>query len=160
LSTFALHRAARSGSRPERRPGPEPGAAPGARRLALGAGIVLGSLGMWVGIPTAWLWATALAEPSYPTFYALAIVGCPVTMGLWGFAVYRLNARYVRLTGIGAPRGGSAWLKSLSAERRGQRPRPLIEVSMALSVTTAVVVFATWLIVVGPNGPGAAPGAW
>ena len=107
--------------------------------------IFLGSLVMWIGIPLGWVWAVSQLADHYPTVYAGALFGCPVTMVLFGLLLARLNAFHLRLTGGYGGRGRTAWLKSLSDTRRRARgPRRLIDVSMTASAWTALVLMLVW----------------
>jgi hypothetical protein len=99
--------------------------------------IFLGSLVMWIGI------VSQLAD-HYPTVYAGALFGCPVTMVLLGLVLARLNGLHLRLTG-GRPRQArTAWLKSMSGERRAGGPRTVLDTSMVVSVVIAIVAMAVW----------------
>jgi hypothetical protein len=70
-----------------------------------------------------------------------------MTASAW--LLYRVNDLYVRSR---RPPGGgrrrSAWLVSSSDERnrvrRAREPRPLIDVAMTVSATTALVLMAIW----------------
>jgi hypothetical protein len=78
----------------------------------------------------------------------LALGACPLTMIGWGWALYRVNAIYLEISppppdAPGAQR--SAWLGSLSAERKARRRQPtLLDVSMVVSVIVALSVMAVW----------------
>ena len=72
--------------------------------------------------------------------------------------LYRINALYLDLSppppdAPGAQR--SAWLGSLSAERRPRRRQvTLLDVSMVVSVILAITVMAVWFFVFAHNsGP-------
>jgi hypothetical protein len=102
---------------------------------------------LWVAIPAGWLWVASQASSDYVTVYGLALVGAPLSMVLWAWLLYRLNAVYLRVIGAPPrPRRQSAWLQSISSERRWRQPDALIEVSMAISVTTAIVLFTIWFL--------------
>ena len=127
-------------------------------RAALGIVIVLGSLGMWLGIPAFWIWVAGQLIHEYPSIYMLALGACPLTMIVWGWLLYRINAVYAELTppppdAPGAQR--SAWLGSLSAERRPRRRQPtLLDVSLVISVIVALTVMAVWFFAFAHNsGP-------
>jgi hypothetical protein len=127
-------------------------------RAALGVVIVVGSLGMWLGIPAFWIWVAGQLIHEYPSIYMLALGACPLTMIVWGWLLYRVNSVYVELVppppdAPGAQR--SAWLGSLSAERRPRRREAtLLDVSMIVSVIVALTAMAVWFFVFAHNsGP-------
>jgi hypothetical protein len=127
-------------------------------RAALAVAIVLGSLAMWVGIPAFWIWVAGQLIAEYPSIYMLSLALCPLTMILWGWALYRLNAVYLHMQpppedAPGAQR--SAWLGSLSAERQPRRRQPtLLDVSMIVSVIIALSAMAVWFFAFAHNfGP-------
>jgi hypothetical protein len=115
-------------------------------RAALALTIVAGSLVTWLGIPLFWIWVAAQFSTEHPLVYMVALAACPATMAAWGFMLYRLHAVYVLMgpPPEGPPERRSAWLKSLSAERRRRAPASLIDVSMAASVVIAIVAMAIW----------------
>jgi hypothetical protein len=110
----------------------------------LAAVIFLGSLIMWIGLPAGWLWVVSQLADHYPTVYAGALFGCPVTMVLFGLLLARLNALHVRVSGHGAERSHSAWLKSLSGDRVVKRQRTVLETSMVISVVLAMLTLVVW----------------
>jgi hypothetical protein len=129
-----------------------------AAELFLGASIVFGSLMLWIGIPAGWLWLVSHLSDTYPTVYALALIGCPVTMGLWALVLGRLNGLYLEVSGGRPDRRRSAWLKSLSGERGSRPPRSLLDWSMTISVIVALLTIAIWFFFYATNyGPGAGP---
>jgi hypothetical protein len=113
---------------------------------------------MWLGIPAFWIWVAGQLIHEYPSIYMLALGACPLTMVGWGWLLYRLNETYLELTppppdAPGAQR--SAWLGSLSAERRPRRREiTLLDVSMVVSVILAIAVMAVWFFAFAHNsGP-------
>jgi hypothetical protein len=108
------------------------------------AAIFLGSLVMWIGLPLGWLWLVTRLVEGYPEAYAGALFGCPVTMTLLGLLLSRLNSYYLRLSGGHPEQHRTAWLKSLSGERRGRRPRTVLETSMTISVVLAMIAITVW----------------
>ena len=117
-------------------------------RTALGLVIVVGSLVMWIGIPLFWVWLAGQLIDEYPSIYLLSLAACPLTMILWGWALYRINSVYVELTPPRAEAPGtqrSAWLGSLSGERRPRRRQAtLLDLSMIVSVIIALTAMAVW----------------
>jgi hypothetical protein len=127
-------------------------------RVTLAFVIVVGSLVMWIGIPAVWIWVAGQLINEYPSIYMLALAACPLTMIIWGWALYRINSVYIELTpprqdAPGAQR--SAWLGSLSDSRKPRRRQPtLLDVSMIVSVIIALSVMAVWFFVFAHNfGP-------
>jgi hypothetical protein len=106
--------------------------------------IFVGSLVMWIGLPLGWLWLVTRVVKGNPEAYAAALFGCPVTMTLLGILLARLNGYYMRLSGGHPEQYRTAWLKSLSGERRGRRPRTVLETSMTISVVLAIVAITIW----------------
>jgi hypothetical protein len=111
---------------------------------AVAALIFLGSLVMWIGIPLGWVWAVSQLADHYPTVYAGALFGCPVTMVLFGLMLARLNAFHLRLTGGHGARSRTAWLKSLSGDRVVRQQRTVLDTSMVVSVVIALLAMAVW----------------
>jgi len=111
---------------------------------AVAALIFLGSLVMWLGLPLGWLWLVSQLADHYPTVYAGALFGCPITMIALGLLLARLNALHLRITGGYAARGRTAWLKSLSGERTIRAQRSVLDTSMVVSVVIAILVMAVW----------------
>jgi hypothetical protein len=106
--------------------------------------IFLGSLVLWLGIPFAWLWVVSRFADHYPDVYAGALFGCPVTMVLFGLLLVRLNAAHLRLTHAHPGQARTAWLKSLSGDRRSRRPWTVLDTSMVISVVIALLTLAVW----------------
>ena len=117
-------------------------------RAALACVIVVGSLVFWIGIPLFWIWVAGQLIDEYPSIYLLALAACPLTMIVWGWILYRVNAIYVERTppppdAPGAQR--SAWLGSLSGDRRPKRGQAsLLDVSMVVSVIIALTALTVW----------------
>ena len=117
-------------------------------RAALACVIVAGSLIFWIGIPLFWLWVAGQLTAEYPSIYLLALAACPLTMIVWGWILYRVNAIYMELAPPppdvpGAQR--SAWLGSMSGDRRPKRRQPsLLDVSMVVSVIIALTALMVW----------------
>jgi hypothetical protein len=106
--------------------------------------IFLGSLVMWIGLPLGWLWLVTRVVERYPEAYAGALFGCPVTMTLLGLLLARLNSFYLRLSGRHPEQHRTAWLKSLSGERRARGPRTVLDTSMTISVVIAMITITIW----------------
>jgi hypothetical protein len=125
---------------------------PGRRVIAalLALVIVLGSGLLWIGVPIAGFWVAGQLFTDAVDFLLFVLATIPLTMVLVGFALYRVNALYVALRDEDQPRPASrsAWLVSDSDERRSLRLRrggpQLIDVAMAVSIVTALVLMAIW----------------
>jgi multisubunit Na+/H+ antiporter MnhG subunit len=125
---------------------------PGRRVLAalLALVIVLGSGLLWIGVPIAGFWVAGQLFTDAVDFLLFVLATVPLTMALVGFALYRVNALYVSLRDEDQPRPASrsAWLVSDTDERRSLRLRrggpQLIDVAMAVSIVTALVLMAIW----------------
>jgi len=127
-------------------------------RAALAFVIVVGSLITWIGIPLFWVWLAGQLIDEYPSIYLLALAACPVTMVLWGWLLYRVNAIYLELSPPPEDAPGiqrSAWLGSMSGERKPRRRQAtLLDVSMIASVIIALTAMAVWFFVFAHNtGP-------
>jgi hypothetical protein len=108
------------------------------------AAIFLGSLLMWVGVPAGWLWLVTRVIEHYPEAYAAALFGCPITMGMLALLLARLNLLYLRMSGHHPGHERTAWLKSLSGDRRARRPRTVLDTSMTISVVLAFLTLCVW----------------
>jgi hypothetical protein len=114
--------------------------------------IVLGSALLWIGTPIAGLWVAGRITTDAVTAVLFALIAVPATMVALGWVLYRASARYERLRGAES-RGPSppAWRSSLSEERGSERRRKggrtLIDVAMAASLVTALVVMTVWFFV-------------
>ena len=117
-------------------------------RTALACVIIVGSLVFWIGIPLFWIWVAGQLIDEYPSIYLLALAACPLTMIVWGWILYRVNAIYVELTPPPPDAPGlqrSAWLGSLSGDRRPKRRQAsLLDVSMVVSVIIALTALMVW----------------
>lgn len=127
-------------------------------RAALALTIMVGSLITWIGIPLFWVWIAGQLIDEYPSIYLLALAACPLTMIVWGWMLYRVNAIYTELTRHASDAPGtqrSAWLGSLSGDRKPRRRQAtLLDVSMIVSVIIALSAMAVWFFVFAHNtGP-------
>jgi hypothetical protein len=130
--------------------------------VGLVALMALGSLALWTAIPVAWLWFTRDLQPD-ATRYIVVIVGCAVTMLIAAGFLYRLEATYARITGTvsGQIPARSAWLRSVSDERRSPRHLTLLDAFLVVSALLALVALVSWWAFLdhspNPSGP-TAPG--
>ena len=106
---------------------------PGFKRL-LAATLVpvmgAGCLVLWIGIPLAWLRIGSWFSDTGLVVMVVALVACPITMVVWGWALYRLNDVYVQLTG---------------------QERPVLDTMLVLSVLLAIPAMAIWFFVLAPG---------
>jgi hypothetical protein len=89
-----------------------------------------GCLVLWIGIPLAWLRVGSWLSDTHHVVLVVALVACPITMVLWGWALYRLDDIYVQLTG---------------------QERPLLDAMLVVSVLLAIPAMAIWFFVLAPG---------
>jgi hypothetical protein len=116
---------------------------------ALAVVIVLGSAVLWMGIPLAVAWLAGRVTSNGVTSVLIALVAIPLSMGAFGWLLYRINERYETLRGTGRrPSAPPAWRGSLGEERAGLRraraSRRLIDVAMTVSAAAACVALVVW----------------
>jgi hypothetical protein len=117
---------------------------------ALAVAVVLGSAALWIGIPFGGLWLAGELTSTAQGFLFATLGGIPLAMTASAWLLYRVNDLYERSRGTedGGGRRRSAWLVSSSDERnrlrRARAPRPLIDVAMTVSASTALVLMAIW----------------
>jgi hypothetical protein len=121
---------------------------------ALGLLIVAGSAFLWIGIPVLGFWLAGKVTSSAEIFLLIALGTVPLAMVGFGWLLYRVNVVYERLRG--GPSGSSprsAWLVSSTDERaplrRARAPGSLIDVAMALSAVTALVLMFVYFFFIG-----------
>src|SRR5438552_7417072 len=116
--------------------------------LFLIAVMAVGSVGLWLVIPVAWIYlASHIVKTTQPTFgpYLLILFGVPISMFVVGKLLYRLNGVYERLTGQASEvRVQLPWHRSMRGERAPQRRTTVLELVMMISVGLALFVFAIW----------------
>jgi hypothetical protein len=111
--------------------------------------IVVGSALLWVGVPVAGLWLAGRVTSDALTAVLFALLAIPVAMVAVGWALYEANARYEALHGGAARRRSPpAWRTSLGEERASTRRRAggrsLIDISMTVSASLALLVLTIW----------------
>jgi hypothetical protein len=116
--------------------------------LVLIALMAIGSVILWIGIPIGWIYAVShMVDSSQPSLgpYVLLIFGIPITMALFGKLLFGLDHVYARVTGQDSEvRFRAAWLKSMRGERNVTRRLTVLEMTMVISVSLALVGFAIW----------------
>ena len=89
-----------------------------------------GCLVLWIGIPLAWLRIASWLSDTGHVVLVVVLVACPITMVLWGWALYRLNNVYLQLTG---------------------QERPLLEAMLVVSVLLALAAITIWFFALAPG---------
>ena len=121
-------------------------AAPAA--LFLIALMAIGSVVLWIGIPIGWLYlASLMVDSSQPTLgpYILILFGIPITMVVFGRALFTLDRAFERVTGRASETEFRApWLKSMRGERSTKRRMTVLEGVMIVSVSLCLLCFGTW----------------
>jgi hypothetical protein len=112
------------------------------------AAIFVISLLLWVVTPLAGLWlASRLSDDGLVVVFAGVGIVCPLLMGGFGLVLGRLNGAYVRMVGADPARRTPAWRSSLSGDRASsRRARPVLEVSLTLSVVIAVILLTIFFL--------------
>jgi hypothetical protein len=125
------------------------------RRLleyALAAGIFIGSLALWVVVPFGSLFLASKIGDDAQTVVFAALFICPIAMLVCGLGLSWLYAQYLRVSGANITRDRSAWLGSLSGDRKKQRGRrPILDTSLTISAATAIVVLLLWFFFLAEN---------
>ncbi|HEX6461027.1 MAG TPA: hypothetical protein VF032_19075 [Thermoleophilaceae bacterium] len=110
--------------------------------------MAVGSVFLWIGIPIGWIYAVShMVDSSQPSLgpYVLLIIGIPVTMAVFGKLLFGLDHVYARVTGQESEvQFRAPWLKSMRGERNVARRLTVLEMTMIVSVSIALVGFAIW----------------
>jgi hypothetical protein len=137
-------------------PGPPPRSL---ARLALtmpAAGVLIllmavGSVFLWLGIPIGLVYlASQTVDSSQPTLgpYVGLLIGIPLCMFLFGKLLFQLDRVFEKVTGRESEADFRApWLKSMRAERSSSRKLTVLEGTMIVSVSLAVLAFGFWFFV-------------
>jgi hypothetical protein len=110
--------------------------------------MAIGSVGLWLVIPLAWIYAVShMVKSTQPTLgpYVLILFGVPTSMFIWGKLLYQLNGVYERVTG--QPREVRVqlpWHRSMRGERDAGRRTTVLEFVMMVSVSIALIAFGIW----------------
>ena len=113
--------------------GEPPSPHPGFKRLlaaTLVAVMGAGCLVLWIGIPLAWLRIGSWLSDTGHVVLVVVLIACPITMVLWGWALYRLNNVYLQLTG---------------------QERPLLEAMLVVTVLLALPAITIWFFAFAPG---------
>jgi hypothetical protein len=110
--------------------------------------MAVGSVILWIGIPVGWIYAVShMVSSSQPSLgpYVLLIFGIPITMALFGKLLFGLDHVYARVTGQDSEvQFRAPWLKSMRGERNTARRLTVLEMTMIVSVSIALLGFAIW----------------
>jgi hypothetical protein len=118
----------------------------------LAAGIFLGSLALWVVVPFGSLWIASLLGNDAQTVVLSALIICPVAMLLCGLGLSALYSAYLRVSQAQPGRERTAWLGSLSGDRKTARGRrPVLDFSLTFSAATAIVLLLVWFFFFAEN---------
>ena len=116
--------------------------------LFLIALMAVGSVFLWIGIPVGWIYLVSrMVDSSQPSLgpYVLLIFGIPITMALFGKLLFGLDHIYARVTGQDSEvQFRAPWLKSMRGERTTARRLSVLEMTMIVSVSVALVGFGIW----------------
>ncbi len=116
--------------------------------LVLIALMAVGSVFLWIGIPIGWIYAVShMVDSSQPSLgpYVLLIFGIPITMWLFYKLLFGLDHVYARVTGQQSEvRFRAPWLKSMRGERTTARRLTVLEMTMIISVSIALLAFGIW----------------
>jgi hypothetical protein len=121
--------------------------------------MAIGSVILWIGIPVGWIYAVSrMVDSSQPSLgpYVLLIFGIPITMALFGKFLFGLDHVYARVTGQDSEvKFRAPWLKSMRGERTSARRLTVLELTMIVSVSIALVAFGIWFFgFAGSSLPG------
>jgi hypothetical protein len=105
------------------------------------AAIFATSLVLWIVAPLGALWISAqLTDNAFYIVFSAAAIVCPLLMAVFGLALARLNGAYLRSVDVEA------------------RPKPVLEVSLTLSVVVAAVSLMVFFLFFAHNANPGNPG--
>jgi hypothetical protein len=118
----------------------------------LAVGIFLGSLALWVVVPFGSLWVASKIGDDAQTVVLSALVITPIAMLACGLGLSAMYGAYLRVSHARPTGGRTAWLGSLSGERRQKRGhRPILDTSLTISAGTAIVLLLVWFFFFAEN---------
>lgn len=119
---------------------------------ALAVAIFLGSLALWVVVPFGSLWLASQIGDDAQTVVFVALFICPFGMLLCGFGLGALYRAYLRVSGAHPTAERTAWLGSLSGDRKPKRGRrPVLDFSLTFSAAAAIVLLLVWFFLFAEN---------
>jgi hypothetical protein len=118
----------------------------------LAAGIFLGSLALWIVVPFGSLWIASHLGDDAQTVVLSALVITPLAMFACGLGLSALYSAYLRVSDARPAPERTAWLGSLSGERKQKRARrPILDTSLTISAGTALVLLLVWFLFLAEN---------
>jgi hypothetical protein len=118
----------------------------------LAVGIFVGSLALWVVVPFGSLWLASLVGNDAQTVVLSALIICPIAMLICGLGLSALYRAYLRVSDARPTQDRTAWLGSLSGDRRPKRGRrPVLDFSLTFSAGTAIVLLLVWFLFFAEN---------
>jgi hypothetical protein len=118
----------------------------------LAAGIFLGSLALWIVVPFGSLWLASHISSNATTVVLSVLIICPIAMLICGLGLSALYGAYLRVSDARPTRDRTAWLGSLSGDRRPKRGRrPVLDFSLTFSAGTALVLLLVWFFFLAEN---------
>lgn len=118
----------------------------------LAVGIFLGSLALWIAVPIGSLWLASLIGDDAETVVLSALIICPIAMLLCGLGLSAMYGAYLRVSDARPTQDRTAWLGSLSGDRRPKRGRrPVLDFSLTFSAGTALVLLLVWFLFLAEN---------
>ena len=115
-------------------------------------GIFLGSLALWVVVPFGSLWLASLIGDDAQTVVLSALIICPICMLLCGLGLGAMYRAYLRVSDAQPTQDRTAWLGSLSGDRRPKRGRrPVLDFSLTFSAGAAIVLLLVWFLFLAEN---------
>lgn len=134
-------------------------------RLGLIVLMALGSLSLWIGTPTGWLWiGSQLTDSQQGSMlpYGVVCIGMLASALGIGRGLVALDQLYDRLTGVAVVRIALPWHRSLRDNRERHLRLSVLATVMVVSVLVALIAFETWFLFFAgpsiPGGPGPAGG--
>jgi hypothetical protein len=118
----------------------------------LAAGIFLGSFALWILVPVGSLWIGSLIANDATTMMLCVLIICPIAMLACGLGLSALYRAYLRVSDAQPTTDRTAWLGSLSGDRRPKRGRrPVLDFSLTFSAGTAIVLLLVWFLFLAEN---------
>jgi hypothetical protein len=118
----------------------------------LAVGIFLGSLALWIAVPIGSLWLASLIGDDAQTVVLSALIICPIAMLVCGLGLSAMYRAYLHVSDAQVTRDRTAWLGSLSGDRRAKRGRrPVLDFSLTFSAGTALVLLLVWFLFLAEN---------
>jgi hypothetical protein len=118
----------------------------------LAVAIFLGSLALWIVVPFGSLWVASHLSDNATMVVMWVLIICPVAMLACGVGLSALYRLYLRVSDADVRPDRTAWLGSLSGDRRQRRSRrPVLDFSLTFSAATAIVLLLVWFLFLAEN---------